>query len=73
MKITHHEQETDPAYPIMQGTTPTAKEFNKRMKELWTLGTIKKVDFELAHTLLMEILIEDYDRRHAPRKRVKKL
>lgn len=71
MKITHNEQPTDPAYPIMHGDTPIAKEFNKSMEAIWKAGHVQKADFELAHTILMEILVNDYNRRHAPRKRAK--
>jgi hypothetical protein len=73
MKITIQEKPTDPVYPKMHGDSPTAKEFNKRCKTLWAKGDVKSFDFNhLVTTILLEILIEDYDRRHAPRNKTKK-
>lgn len=72
MKITYKAELTDPVHPIMHGKTPLAKEFNRRQAELWSAGKVEKVDFEQITTVLMEIFAEDYNRRHAPRKKVKK-
>lgn len=71
MKITYKKNVNDPPYPIMTGNTPSAKEFNKRSEALWKMGIIEKVDNELITMILIEILIDDYDKRHAPRKRKK--
>ena len=70
MKITWREKEGDPPHPIMVGKTPTAREFNKRQAALWKSGG-SKVDFEQVSTVLLEILIDDYDRRYAPFKDAK--
>lgn len=67
MKITHRATEKDPVYPIMEGDTPLSKEFNSRMKDIWAKGVVQKADFELIHTVIMEIMADDYNRRHAPR------
>lgn len=72
MKITFKDKITDPVHPIMHGNTPIAKEFNKRMAVLWVDGRFQKFDFELVTTILLEILIDDYDKRNSPPKRVKK-
>ena len=69
MKITHKQDPADPVYPIMHGNTPFAKEFNKRQAILWKDGHFAKFDFEHVTTVLLEILIDDYDKRHAPRKK----
>lgn len=72
MKITYKSQPTDPVHPIMHGNSPSAKEFNKRQAKLWAEGKVDKVDFEQITTVLLEMMLDDYDRRHAPRKKVKK-
>lgn len=72
MKITYKIQSTDPAYPIMHGDSPTAKEFNKRQKALWSQSKFEKFDFEQIATILLEMFADDYDKRHAPRKKNKK-
>jgi hypothetical protein len=69
MKITFKAQASDPVHPIMHGTSPTAKEFNKRQEKIWGTGKVDKIDFEQICTVLLEIFAEDYDRRHAPRKK----
>jgi hypothetical protein len=69
MKITYKENVTDPVYPIMHGDSAIAKEFNKRQKTLWKDGKFQKFDFEQVCTILLEILSEDYNRRHASRKK----
>lgn len=72
MKITYKKNVNDPPYPIMTGNTPSAEEFNKRSEALWKMGIMEeKVDNELITMILIEILIDDYDKRHAPRKRKK--
>ena len=65
MKITFQEKPEDPVYPIMHGRTPISKEFNKRQKKLWKAGHFEKFNFELVTTVLLEILIEDYDKRYS--------
>ena len=72
MTITYKKRVEDPPYPIMEGKKPLAIEFNKRQKDLWAKGNVEKVDYEYITTVLLEILVEDYDRRHAPRKNKKK-
>ena len=72
MKITYKANTTDPVYPIMHGASPTAKEFNKRQAELWSSGNFAKYDFEQIATILLEMFADDYDKRHAPRKKTKK-
>lgn len=72
MKITYKANTTDPVYPIMHGDTPTAKEFNKRQADLWSNGNLKEINFEQVATVLLEMFAEDYDKRHAPRKKLKK-
>ena len=72
MHITHQEKPTDPVYPIMHGSTPISKEFNKRFKELWKTGNIDVSKLESIYTVvLLEILIEDYNKRHKQAKKVK--
>ena len=72
MNITHKNKPTDPVYPIMEGKTPMAKEFNKRQKLLWGKGNISNFNFEqIVTTVLLEILIEDYDERHMSQKKIK--
>lgn len=69
MKITWKQKVEDPPYPIMHGKTPLVKEFNKRQAELWKDGKFTAFDYEQVTTVLLEILGEDYDKRHATRKR----
>jgi hypothetical protein len=56
----------------MHGTSPTAKEFNKRQAVLWSSGNFVKFDFEQVVTVLLEMFADDYDKRHASRKKTKK-
>lgn len=72
MKITYKQKPEDPVYPIMHGPGALAKEFNKRQKANWATGNVDKVDFEQITTVLMEIFEEDYNRRHALRKKADK-
>jgi hypothetical protein len=72
MKISYREKVTDPEYPIMHGKTPIAKEFNKRQEKLWEEGRLIKVDYEQVTTVILELLCDDYDKRHASRKRKNK-
>ena len=72
MKITHQENITDPVHPIMHGTTPMSKEFNKRQAILWSEGKFEKFDFQQVSTVILEILIDDYNKRNAPPKKNKK-
>lgn len=67
MRITYKEKSTDPLHPVMHGTTPTAKEFNRRQEKLWKDGKLNQVNFEQIATVLLEMFVEDYDKRHAPR------
>ena len=69
MKITFQQNPEDHVYPVMHDKTSIAKEFNKRQQKLWAAGNIKKVDFEQVATVLLEILIDDYNKRHGSRKR----
>lgn len=69
MKITYKQELTDPQHPIMHGDTPFAKEFNKRQEQIWKDGVFDKFDYEQVTIVMLEILIADYDKRHAPRKR----
>jgi hypothetical protein len=64
MRITFKELVTDPVYPIMHGNTPAAKEFNKRQKALWKQGK-EMADFKGITTVLLEILIDDYNERNS--------
>lgn len=70
MKITYREKETDPAHPIMHGRSPMAKKFNKREAEIWSEGRAQKFDFEHVATILLEILIDDYDKRNKKQKKI---
>ena len=69
MKITYQAKVTDPTYPIMHGDTPIAKEFNKREKQILKDGKVTAFDYEQVTTVLLEILCDDYNKRHASRKR----
>lgn len=69
MLITHKKEIKDPPHPIMAGKSPIAKEFNKRQEKMWKDGVTKPFDYEQVSTVLLEILCDDYDRRHASRKR----
>lgn len=71
MKITHQKEVTDPAYPIMHGDSPLAKEFNKRQKDIWAAGNVLQIDYQQVSTVMLEILVDDYNKRHAARKRKK--
>lgn len=71
MIITFQEKPEDPPSPLMAGKTAMAKEFNKRMKEMWAKGNLKKVDYELISTVLIEILADDYNKRHGSKKNQK--
>lgn len=72
MKITIKQKPEDPPYPIMAGDTAAAKEFNRRQKTIWQTGNVEEPNFEQVVTVLLEILIDDYNKRHASRKRRKK-
>jgi hypothetical protein len=71
MKITYKKDVNDPPYPIMVGNTPSAKEFNKRSEALWKAGILETVNNDVIVTILIEMLIEDYNKRHASRKKTK--
>lgn len=73
MRITHQSLATDPAYPIMVGDTPLAKEFNKQQEKIWAAGKVNKIDYEQVSTVILEILVNDYNKRHASRKRKPKI
>ena len=72
MLITIQQKPTDPPYPIMGGDTPFAKEFNKRSKVLWERGLNVENMHQLVSEMINEILVDDYNRRHASRKRASK-
>ena len=72
MRITYKQEPTDPVHPIMHGKGPMVKEFNKRQAALWKEGRFQRFDFEQVATVLLEILVEDYDKRNTPLKKVKK-
>lgn len=72
MRVTFKEKPEDPTHPVMHGATPTAKEFNRRQAAIWATGNFDKFDFEQVTTILLEMFAEDYDKRHAPRKKTKK-
>lgn len=69
MKITYQQKPEDVPYPIMHGDSPLAKEFNKRQRDIWTMGKIEKVDYEQVMTVVLDILGDDFNKRHAARKR----
>lgn len=69
MRITYKQSPKDPLYPFMHGDSPLAKEFNKKQKSIWAAGQVTLIDFEQVATVLLEILVDDYNKRHAPRKR----
>lgn len=69
MRITLGENEKVPSYPFMEGKTPTAKEFNRRQALLWTNGAAPQFNFEQVATVLLEILADDYDKRHSLKKK----
>lgn len=71
MKITWKEKPEDPVHPIMAGSSPIAKEFNKRQAELWAAGKFTIYDYEQVTTVLLEILTDDYNKVHAPIKKSK--
>jgi hypothetical protein len=71
MRITHQAKVDDPPHPIMEGKTPLAKEFNKRQAILWSKGG-GQVNFEQVTTVLLEILVEDYNKRNTTPKKIKK-
>jgi sporulation protein YlmC with PRC-barrel domain len=65
MKITFKQNEKDINHPVMHGDTPLAKEFNKRQKEMFKAGRISIVNFEQITTVLLDILVDDYNTRNA--------
>jgi len=69
MKVTFKLKPEDPAYPFMHGKSPTAKEFNKRQADIWKAGHFQKFDFEQVATILLEMFVDDYDKRHASKAR----
>lgn len=71
MKVTYQAKVTDPPHPIMEGKSPMSKEFNKRQAFLWSKG-VGQIDFEQVTTVLLEILVEDYNKRNTLPKKVKK-
>lgn len=73
MRITFKEKPTDPVHPIMHGKTPMAKEFNKRQALLWSKGAFTIYDYEQVTTVLLEILIDDYDKAHKSAKKIKEV
>lgn len=68
MKITLNADPKDPRYPFMHGNSPMAKEFNKRQKNLLAHAlktkNFPKFDFEQIMTILLEILVDDYNLTH---------
>jgi len=71
MKITFQQKPEDVPYPIMHGDTPLAKEFNIQQKKIWAAGKVERIDFEQVSTVILAILVEDFNKRHASRKRQK--
>lgn len=71
MKITLKQDPKDPVHPIMHGKGAMAKEFNKRQAVLWKDGHFQKFDFEQVATVLLEVLVEEYDNKYAPLRDVK--
>lgn len=69
MKIHFQVSPNDPPHPIMLGDTPFAKEYNKRQKDIWASGNVIAIDFEQILTVAVDILVDDYNKRHAARKR----
>ena len=69
MRITYKDKPTDPFHPIMHGTSPMAKEFNKRQKKLLKEGKLDQVNFEQVSTILLEILVDDYNEQHKTKKK----
>ena len=72
MKITFRENPEDPAHPMMHGKTPIAKEFNKRQAKLWATGNNPPVNFEQVSTILMEILMDEYNKNNSAAKKKQK-
>ena len=72
MKITLKQTPTDPVHPIMSGKTAMAKEFNKRQAALWKDGHFQSFNFEQVATIILEILVDEYDNKYAELKDVKK-
>ena len=73
MRITFREKPEDPVYPIMQGKTPMAKEFNKRQAKLYTDGKFIDINdeakaFKQITTVLLEIFADEYDKNHTIKK-----
>jgi len=68
MKITIQAKVDDPNYPIMDGKTPSAKEFNLRQEKLWKTGATQKYDFQQVVTVILEMLLDDYDQKHKEKK-----
>ena len=64
MKITKQATPTDPQHPIMHGDTPFAQEFNARQDKLWKEGKNVEFGFEQVVTVLLEILVDEYDARN---------
>ena len=76
IRITFKEKPEDPTYPIMQGKSPLAKVFNKRQETIFKEGRfINPVDkedtFRQITTVLLEIFADEYDKLHAPVKKIK--
>lgn len=71
MKITLRQNYVDPSWPIMHGDTPAAKEFNRREEEIWKNGSLGVYNFEQIATVILEILIDDYNERHQNKKKKK--
>lgn len=69
MRITHQLKASDPPYPIMEGNTPFAKEFNRIQKDIWGAGNVTAIDYQQVSTVMIEILVGDYNKRHAARKK----
>ena len=72
MRITLKEFPEDPEYPMMHGKTPLSREFNKRQNQLWVEGRFRDFPFEQTFTVISEILVDDYNKRHATKKKAKK-
>lgn len=69
MKITWKASPTDPLWPIMHGSSPLAKEFNRRQKKLFEEKKFDSFSFEQVTIVLLEILGEDYDKRRATKRK----
>ena len=76
MKITYQQDPEHPSHPFMHGSTPFAKEFNKKYKEAMGAAMVNGIEIDVTKTgiteVIMEVLVDEYNKKKTRKKVTKK-